>query len=143
MELPPSLVDGEVCWKRPADLYEVGVATTSCRTSYVGGGDHGVWMWSCCLGYVLVYHMFAVICPQTAGMYKDQYSTPAGFMSVLLMQTPLIIEKPDCSEIDLVSANGHLMHSEVCMLRENYALQILEAYQPFLSSPSSPSFLPS
>ena len=55
-------------------------------------------------------------------MYKDQHSTPAGFMSVLLMQTPLIIEKPDCSEIDLVSANGHLMHSEVCMLRENCAL---------------------
>ena len=75
-------------------------------------------------------------------------------MSVFLMQTPLIVEKPDCSEIDLVSANGHLMHSEVCMLGENYALQILEVYQPFLSSlspllpllpllPSSTSSLPS
>ena len=52
MELPPSLVDGEVCWKRPADLYEVGMTTTSCRTGGGGGGDslgtrpsvHGVWI---------------------------------------------------------------------------------------------------
>ena len=26
VELPPSLVEGGVCWKRPADLYEVGVS---------------------------------------------------------------------------------------------------------------------
>ena len=25
VELPPSLVEGGVCWKRPADLYEVSV----------------------------------------------------------------------------------------------------------------------
>lgn len=26
VELPPSLAEGGVCWKRPADLYEVGVS---------------------------------------------------------------------------------------------------------------------
>jgi len=30
-------------------------------------------------------------------------------------QTPVIVENPDCSEIDLVSANSHLLHSEVCV----------------------------
>ena len=71
MELPPSLVDGEVCWKRPADLYEVGVATTSCRTSYVGGG--GIMVCECDLAVLVTYLFitFAVICPQIAGIFCD------------------------------------------------------------------------
>ena len=34
-------------------------------------------------------------------------------MFVLLLQTPVIVEEPVPSEIDLISENSHLMHSEV------------------------------
>ena len=64
MELPPSLVDGEVCWKRPADLYEVGVATTSCRTGGGGGGDDFA------VSATYLFIMFAVLCCQTVGVYN-------------------------------------------------------------------------
>ena len=62
MELPPSLVDGEVCWKRPADLYEVGVVTTSCRTG--GGWD------DLAVSATYLFITFAVLCCQTACVYN-------------------------------------------------------------------------